>query len=79
MRRLNQVMEGWANYFQLGQVGPAYRAVDTHAIRRLRQWLSRKHKVRAGKYVRFSDGRLWNDYGLTRLVPRTARLPWAKG
>jgi group II intron reverse transcriptase/maturase len=78
VRRLNRVMEGWANYFQLGQVSPAYRAVDTHAIRRLRQWLCRKHKVRAGKYVRFSDERLWNDYGLTRLVPRTARFPWAK-
>ena len=24
------------------------------------------------------DERLWNDYGLTRLVPRTARFPWAK-
>ena len=71
-------MEGWANYFQPGQVSPGYRAVDAHAIRRLRQWLCRKHKVRAGKYTRFSDGRLRNDHGLTRLVPRTARFPWAK-
>ena len=78
VRRLNRVIDGWANYFQLGQVSPAYKAVDTHALRRLRQWLCRKHKVRAGKYVRFSDERLWNDYGLTRLVPRTARFPWAK-
>ena len=76
--RLNRVMEGWANYFQLGQVSPAYRAVDAHAQRRLRQWLCRKHKVRAGKYVRFSDERLWDDYGLTRLALRTARFPWAK-
>ena len=51
VRRLNQVMEGWANYFQLGQVSPAYRAVDAHAIRRLRQWLCRKHKV-TGREVR---------------------------
>ena len=78
VRRLNRVTEGWANYFQLGQVSPAYQAVDAQAIRRLRQWLCRKHKVRAGKYVRFSDERLWNDYGLTRLAPRTARFPWAK-
>ena len=78
VRRLNRVIDGWANYFQLGQVSPAYQAVDTHALRRLRQWLWRKHQVRAGKYVRFSDERLWNDYGLTRLVPRTARFPWAK-
>ena len=77
VRRLNRVMTGWANYFQLGQVSPAYKAVDEHAIRRLRQWLCRKHKVRAGKYVRFPDKRLRDDLGLTRLVSRTARFPWA--
>ena len=78
VRRLNRAMTGWANYFQLGQVSPAYRAVDAHAIRRLRQWLCRKHKVRAGKYVRFPDKRLWNDLGLARLAQRTASFPWAK-
>ena len=70
--------EGWANYFQLGQVSPAYQAVDAQAIRRLRQWLCRKHKVRAGKYVRFPDKGLWNDLGLARLEQRTASFPWAK-
>ena len=54
------------------------RAVDAHAIRRLRQWLCRKHKVRAGKYVRYPDKRLWEDLGLARLAQRTARFPWAK-
>ena len=78
VRRLNWVITGWANYFQLGQVSPAYKIVDEHAIRRLRRWLCRKHKVRTGKYVRFPDERLWTDLGLTRLVPRTASFPWAK-
>ncbi len=76
--RLNRLLTGWANYFTLGQISPAYAAIDRHATRRLRQWLSRKHKVRAGKYVRFSDERLWTEFGLTRLGPRTASLPWAK-
>ena len=76
--RLNRAMRGWANYFQLGQVSPAYRAVDQHATRRLRQWLCQKHKVRAGKYVRFSNERLWETYGLTRLSPQTASFSWAK-
>ena len=76
--RLNRLLTGWANYFTLGQVGPAYAAVDRHAARRLRQWLCRKHKVRSGKIVRFSDERLWQDYGLARLKGRTASLPWAK-
>ena len=76
--RLNRLLTGWANYFTLGQVSPAYRAVDQHAARRLGQWLCRKHKVRDGKSVRFPYERLWTEYGLTRLAARTARLPWAK-
>ena len=76
--RLNRLLTGWANYFTLGQVSPAYEAIDRHAVRRLRQWLCRKHKVRVGKTVRFSDKKLWSDYGLTRLAIRTASFPWAK-
>ena len=76
--RINRLMTGWANYFTLGQVSPAYVAIDQHATRRLRQWLCRKHKVRSGKSVRFPDERLWTDYGLTHLGPRTTSFPWAK-
>ena len=76
--RLNRLLTGWANYFILGQVSPAYKAIDRHATRRLRQWLWRKHKVRVGKPVRFPDNGLWSDYGLTHLAPRTAGFPWAK-
>jgi len=72
------MMSGWAQYFSLGQVSPAYAAIDAHATKRLRQWLARKHKVRGGKYVRFPDERLWDHYGLIRLAPTTAGLPWAK-
>ena len=78
VERLNRLLTGWANYFILGQIGPAYEAVDQHAKRRLRRWLCRKHKVRSGGYVRFPDTRLWQEYGLTRLRPRAASLPWAK-
>ena len=45
---------------------------------RLRQWLGRKHKVRTGKLRRFPADRLWSEYGLTHLAPRTASFPWAK-
>ncbi len=76
--RLNRALLGWANYFQLGQVNPAYHAIDSHTTKRLRQWFCRKHKVRSGKYVRFSNKGLWRDHGLTRLAPRTASFPWAK-
>ena len=76
--RLNRLMSGWAHYFDLGQVSPAYAALDRHAIRRLRQWFCRKHKVRSGKHVRFSDEWLWEQCGLTHLGRTTRYLPWAK-
>ena len=78
MARLNRLMTGWATYFTLGQVSPAYAAIDQHATRRLRQWLCHKHKVRSGKCVRFPDERLWHEYRLTRLRLRTTSFPWAK-
>ena len=36
--RLNRTLLGWSNYFCLGPVSPAYRAIDRHARHRLRQW-----------------------------------------
>ena len=76
--RLNRVLLGWSNYFYCGQVSPAYSRIDQHARLRLRQWLYRKHQAKSGRYVRFSDDRLYREYGLERLVVRTKRLPWAK-
>jgi len=32
--RLNRKLTGWANYFCLGPVSPAYRAINTHVIPR---------------------------------------------
>ena len=78
VKRLNRIITGWGNYFVLGQVSPAYAAVDRHAARRLRQWLCRKHKVRKGKYARFPNEYLWSEVGLMRLTSQTKSLPWAK-
>ena len=77
-RGVNRWLGELARDLKEGQVSPAYKIVDAHAIRRLRRWLCRKHKVRTGKYVRFPDERLWEDLGLIRLVSRTASFPWAK-
>jgi hypothetical protein len=35
--RLNRKLAGWANYFCLGPVSPAYRAINTHVVQRLRR------------------------------------------
>ena len=74
--RLNRVMVGWANYFCLGPVSKAYRAVESHACKRLRQWLCAKHKVMSGT-TRFSEASLYDVLGLVRLTRRPRHLPWA--
>ncbi len=78
VKRLNRMLSGWANHCIPGQVSPAYKAVDEHATRRLRRWLCRKHKVKTGEFMRFSNQRLWHDHGLVHLAPKTKGLPWAK-
>jgi RNA-directed DNA polymerase len=75
--KLNRMMVGWANYFCLGPVSKAYRAVEQHARKRLRQWLCAKHKVCWPATKRFSDAVLHDVLGLVRLTTRTRSLPWA--
>ena len=76
--RLNRQIIGWANYFCLGPVSKAYRAVERHTRRRLRQWLCAKHKVRGAGTARYPDDILHEELGLVRLTERIASLPWAK-
>jgi len=78
VERLNRMLEGWANYFYLGPVRKAYRALDEHATRRLRRWLCMKHKVAKSGGTRFPHKYLYQDLGLVRLPERTRNLPWAK-
>lgn len=78
VERLNQMLEGWANYFYLGPVRKAYRTLDEHATRRLRRWLCMKHKVAKSGGTRFPHKYLYQDLGLVRLPERTRNLPWAK-
>ena len=46
-------LTGWANYFCLGPVSPAYRTIDTHTRQWLRRWLFRKHKIAGTGTSRF--------------------------
>ncbi|MCY4301786.1 MAG: hypothetical protein OXC68_08630 [Aestuariivita sp.] len=78
VNRFNRMLTGWANDDCLGQVSPTDVAIDAHTTGRRRQWLCRKHKVKSEKYVHFSDGKLWGNYGLRRLAPLTKGLAWAK-
>jgi group II intron reverse transcriptase/maturase len=75
---LNRMVLGWANYFRLGYVTAAWRVVQQHACRRLRWWLRRKHKAKAGRGPRYPDMQLYERHGLVNLVRTVRRLPlWA--
>jgi RNA-directed DNA polymerase len=77
--QLNRVLVGWANYFCLGPVSKAYRAVDAHVLRRVRQWLRTKHRWRGSPRAHWPEARLYNELGLVRLAARTYRCyPSAK-
>jgi hypothetical protein len=75
--RLNRLLVGWANYFSLGSVSKAYRAVDVHVTSRLRRWLCEKHKVSSGGYTRYSCRYLTEQLGLVRLPLLPRRYPRA--
>jgi RNA-directed DNA polymerase len=75
--KLNRTMIGWANYFCLGPVSKAYRAVEKHACKRLRQWLCAKHKEVWPGTKRFPEASLHDVLGLVCITKRTRHLPWA--
>jgi len=68
--RLNRVLRGWANYFCLGTVTKAYRRVNAHACKRLRQWWAWKHPRQGSQWTRYSDRHLYATPGLLRLQRR---------
>lgn len=70
VQTINQKLVGWGNYFSLGPVSAAYRAVDQHARSRVRRWLCRKHKVPGKGTRRFPDRYLAENVGLVCLQSR---------
>jgi len=76
--RINRRLWGWSNYFRLGPVSNAYRAVDRHTASRLRRWLRRKHKVQGRGTARYPDAYLYQKLKLVRLQERTRNFAWAQ-
>ena len=60
---LNRVLVGWANYYSLGPVYQAYRAIDRYTPLRLRRWLCNKHKISNTGARRFPYGFLYDTLG----------------
>jgi group II intron reverse transcriptase/maturase len=77
VQALNRIMQGWANYFCLGPVSKAYAKVDYRALRRMRQWLRRKHQQSGSGYSQYPVSYLYDTLGLTKVQKQRRIISWA--
>jgi len=70
LEAVNRKLNGWAQYFSIGTLEPAYRRVDRYTESLLRTFLVRRHKVPGRGTRPFSNRYLYEHLGLMRLQDR---------
>lgn len=72
IRKLNPILNGWANYFRHVVYKDIFSLVDSYMFKRISKWRIRKHMRRGikwgvNRYFKTVGGRDWNfsDNGLT--------------
>jgi RNA-directed DNA polymerase len=76
--KLNRLLRGWANYFQVGTLSRAYHAIDRYTAMRLRRWLRKKYKIRRGGFKAYPPSYLYETLGLVRLSCLRRDVPCTK-
>jgi RNA-directed DNA polymerase len=74
LEAVNRKLRGWAQYYSVGTLAPAYRSVDRYTSDLLRKFLVRRHKVPGRGTRRFSEQYLRETLHLVRLQDRR-RVP----
>jgi group II intron reverse transcriptase/maturase len=67
---VNRVINGWANYFNIGAVSKSYRILSRYSVGRFRHWLGRKHKWETKGYKQWPDKRIYEEYKLINLMDK---------